>query len=212
MSTTTGKHGFYLLALVTACLITTGCGNKKSEQKVQYERAIGQLLGEQVAALAPSGGKVVVLLRRGSGEQEAQRNQAYLDGLNLGLNSDSFQIQEAGPDLSTVKPQHQTMVIKAVTEGWPARAFLGWCAVDRDAVAVVSFIEFPYVLRARTLSKLPPLFACSTTGTKALRILASQGAIRTAIFARSGFDKEAVPPKKASAEEIVRLRYEVISS
>ena len=54
----------------------------------------------------------------------------------------------------------------------------------------------------------PPLFVYSITGTRDLRNLASQGAVQTAIAPRPDFDKDAKPTRKASAEEIVALRYD----
>lgn len=203
------RCGMLLSILSAAMLVGSGCGGKKAAAyDDQVERAIGQVLGEQVAAAAPDGGKVVVLMQRGGGDVEDQRNRAYRDGLTAGLGSGAFSMEEAGPDLAEMKSEHQMIVVQAMTRGWPAVAYLGWCSVDPEAVAVISFIEFPSGLNPRSLAKMPPLFVFSTTGADTLRRLVDQGAVRYAIVP----DRTEKPPPsaKASAHDVVISRYECL--
>ena len=106
------RFSMLLPGLAAVALFCGGCGGKTgATYDDRLERAIGQVLGEQVAEAAPGGGKVVVLMQRGAGEVEDQRNRAYRDGLMAGFGSDAFSIEEVGPDLAELKSEHQLSLI-----------------------------------------------------------------------------------------------------
>ena len=200
------------IAVAVVCLLVAGCGARDTYEEYddKFERAIGQLLGERVAAESPGEGRVVVVLRRGGDEFQPLRNEAFLAGLNAGLSSGIYFLHDVGPDLSVVQPEYQDAVAQALNQGWPPRAFLNWCRVDPRAVAVVSFVEFPPGIRASALSRLPPLFIFSTTTGEEVRRLASEGAFRVAIVPRPGDENAGGPSRKAPAAEIVAARYDVV--
>ena len=198
-----------LFASLAVSLGAGGCGGKSPTGEIdRVAESIGTVLGQQVAEAVPDGGKILVLLQRGGGAVEDLRNEAYRQGLRSGLGSNLFQLEEAGPDLKEIRPEHQMTVMQAVTQGWPAMAYLGWSQVDPQAVAVVSFIEFPSSINPRSLAKLPPLFVYSTTGSDTLRVLVQAGTVRYAIIPGRATGVEL--PDQATAAEVVAASYECL--
>jgi hypothetical protein len=198
--------------LVGLCLLGSSCAKQHPYIDTDvFERAAAEVFGQRIAELAPGGGSIVVLLRHGGDDQQLLRNEDFLAGLNSVLGEGTYRLMVTGPNLRNIKPSQREAVNQAIRQGWPPRAVVNWCRADRRAVAVVSFLEFPAGIKPSALAELPPLFVFSTTNPDAVQNLVHNGGIRTAIIPRPGDENASFSRRNPSAEEIVTVRYDIVT-
>jgi hypothetical protein len=114
------------------------CRTVQPPQAVDLETAAGIVLGREVAADFPQGGRLLVLLNPPLSGASKDVTHFRLDGLRRGLNSHRFNIVEAGPNLAGRGSSSEDFTLLDADRCFEGAAALG--EAEPKPVAIVSLL------------------------------------------------------------------------
>ena len=170
-----------------------------------FHEVAGKLLGQRLVAVYPDGGTVVVIMDgtlAAPGETYSASQDAQLGGLRDAFKNTAMVLEEF-----IIQPEGiESMSMVAAGPPISHQRFFELLEERQDATAVISCVGVP-PLAMDVESDRAPLYVLESVSDYEGTLFIEDGMIEGGIFVRQGGDWEAKPKMGMSDEEVLAMRY-----